>query len=69
MEDKKKMEVNNKFTVNVLNVITIILVVAKCFGFVNLTWFQCFIPFIINIVVALVLLLVVGIIAWRHNYW
>lgn len=61
MEDKNITV--NKTGVSVFSVLTIILVVAKCAGLINLTWFQCFIPLLIGIGLTVIILIIAVVIA------
>lgn len=56
-------EKNINVNMSIFSVITVILVVAKCLGLINLTWFQCFIPLLIGIGLVIIIIIFAIIIA------
>lgn len=55
---EKNVNINKSGGIGVLSIITIIFVVLKSFGVINLTWFQCFLPLIIGFGITVVIMLI-----------
>lgn len=59
--DNNNVKVEKK-GLGIFSILTIIFVILKAFGFINFTWFQCFLPLIIGIGLTIVVT-ILGIIA------
>lgn len=41
-----------------LTIVSLILIIAKCLGLITISWFACFIPFIVGVVIAIFIFLI-----------
>lgn len=48
----------NKSGISIFSLLTVIFVILKAFGIINFTWFQCFLPLLIGVALAIIIILI-----------
>ena len=50
-----------------LTIVSLILIIAKCLGLITISWFACFAPFLVGLIVKIVFVIIIFLIAIFAN--